>query len=166
MDIKPIKPLLFKKIQGVKAIKIDEATFNKENYKDKVELMIASSDKYDGIGIASVQLGFKEDIIIAKLHGNDNYQVFYNAEIIEYSNAQGSYIEGCLSIPGEKLPVKRSTSILVKYFDGETTQSKEFVGMDARVLQHEIDHNDGITLFDRTILNREHKRTVLNRFKS
>jgi peptide deformylase len=58
--------------------------------------------------------------------------------------------EGCLSVPGYSLPVKRSARVFLRavLLDGRELRM-EFEGLKARVLQHEIDHLNGITIVDR-----------------
>lgn len=58
--------------------------------------------------------------------------------------------EGCLSLPGIKVPIKRNTKITLVYLDKDSTIQKEvYKGTMARVIQHEVDHLNGKTMLDR-----------------
>jgi peptide deformylase len=76
-------------------------------------------------------------------------EVFLNAEIVSPGEEDGPYNEGCLSIPGVEGDVYRPLRIRVKWMDLEGNAHEEDVdGLRARVLQHEIDHLDGVLFVD------------------
>ena len=75
--------------------------------------------------------------------------MFANAEIID-SDGESWLNEGCLSVPDIRLDIKRSNKITLKYQDRNGKAfSKEFDGLLARVIQHEIDHLNGNLIIDR-----------------
>jgi len=119
-----------------------------------------------GVGLAAPQVGISLRIIVVNLSGEDEPRrsmAFINPEIVETA---GKIVaeEGCLSIPEVTAQVKRAQEIRVKYVD-EQGQPAEFQAQDllARILQHEIDHLDGILFIDR--LSRIKRDLIKNRLK-
>jgi len=111
-----------------------------------------------GVGLAGPQVGVMERIIVVHVPGDyisdDAEDVDYtliNPEIVRAVGNE-SATEGCLSIPGWIADVPRNTSITVRAMDldGHTIRIKA-VDWVARVLQHEIDHLDGILFLDRVV---------------
>ena len=100
-----------------------------------------------GLGLAAPQVGILKRVIVADV--GDGLTSLVNPRIVW---RQGRHImsEGCLSIPGISLEIKRSQEVIVEGLnrDGEKIQLGA-VGLLARVLQHEIDHLDGILIVDR-----------------
>lgn len=112
-----------------------------------VEEMHEAMDYYNGIGLAAPQVGISKRILVAKFPGAD--YVYINPEIVE-ANGKQKGKEGCLSFPGLFLPVNRSQTITVKYkniYGFEQTQ--QYSGLPAVVIQHEIDHLNGIVFTSR-----------------
>ncbi len=106
-----------------------------------------------GVGLAGPQVG--ENIRAAVIDvdfgksGTKNIQEFINPVIVSAEGSQMSE-EGCLSVPGFKSTIKRNLSIVVEAFDrGGDKVVVEASDLLSRVLQHEIDHLDGIMFFDR-----------------
>ena len=115
---------------------------------DMVETMYAAP----GIGLAAVQVGVPKRVIvmdISKKDGEKNPMFFVNPEIIEKSNTNCTYEEGCLSVPDQFAEIDRPDKCLVKYLDyyGEKKEIKA-EGMLATCIQHEIDHLEGILFID------------------
>jgi len=115
---------------------------------DMVETMYAAP----GIGLAAVQVGVPKRVIvmdISKKDGEKNPMFFVNPEIIEKSNTNCTYEEGCLSVPDQFAEIDRPNKCLVKYLDyyGEKKEIKA-EGMLATCIQHEIDHLEGILFID------------------
>lgn len=107
--------------------------------------------KERGIGLAAPQIDVAKRIIIADPgDGKNSRIVLLNPEIKEFSDALEPYEEGCLSVPKIFSNIIRPAEILVK---GITAEGKdvefEASGLSARILQHEIDHLDGILFIDR-----------------
>lgn len=99
----------------------------------------------NGIGLAANQVGVLKRIIVVLIE--DKPTVMINPEILEYSETLCEMEEGCLSIPGEYLHISRPETVKVKFRD---TKGKPHIGsysgLTSRVIQHEIDHLDGITM--------------------
>ena len=105
-------------------------------------------NKKKGIGLAAPQIGILKKIILAKISGKNT--VMINPEIIEFSLEEKNMEEGCLSIPGFFAQVFRPIEIKVKFRDENFTEKIiNLSGINARVVQHEIDHLNGILFIDR-----------------
>jgi len=113
------------------------------------EKMISS----DGIGLAANQVGENSQILVTgykPLNKKDHtpaipFHVLVNPKIISKGKKEVTIDEGCLSLPGLELPVSRADQVVVRAVD-ETNKPKEIraKGLFAHVLQHEIDHLNGI----------------------
>ena len=101
-----------------------------------------------GVGLSANQVGLDMRVFVMGL-GETKIAVF-NPEIIEYSDTEELFNEGCLSYPGIVLGIKRPTKIKAKY-QNETGQiiEQEFNGLTARIFQHEYDHMNGTDYTDR-----------------
>jgi len=101
------------------------------------ELMYANK----GIGLAAPQVGISSRILIVDV--GQGLRAFINPEILE---AEGEVVleEGCLSLPGIEVPVKRKQKVLVRGRDMDGKEvNEEVFDFQARVYQHEIDHLNG-----------------------
>lgn len=104
-----------------------------------------------GIGLAAPQINLGKRIIVIDTGDNrDGKLALINPEILEFSDKTEPYEEGCLSLPRLLADVIRPTEILVKGImpNGKEVEF-EASGLMARVLQHEVDHLDGILFIDR-----------------
>ena len=107
-----------------------------------------------GIGLAANQIG--QDLAIFVIDENlakegNVPEVYINPEITEYSRDQDEMEEGCLSIPEFYTPIKRAKKIKIKALDENGNKIKfKARGMLARVLQHETDHLNGLTIKDKS----------------
>ena len=112
--------------------------------------MLETMHANDGVGLAAVQVGVQKRIITV-CAPESSYQdaVLVNPEIVEQRGEQVAE-EGCLSCPGVLTRVARAEFIVVRGWtiDGEEVTS-EASGLAARVIQHEIDHLDGVTIVNR-----------------
>ena len=105
-----------------------------------------------GIGLAAIQIGVPKRVIvldIAQKDGPRNPMFFVNPEIIEKSENNSTYEEGCLSVPGQFAEIDRPDKCYIKYLD-YYGQPKQLVteGMLATCIQHEMDHLEGILFID------------------
>jgi peptide deformylase len=104
----------------------------------------------NGLGLAAPQIGTSLRIIVYDAHEGNGLRVLINPKIISRSGEQTEPKEGCLSIPGLQGVVKRANDLRVLGFDERNRQvSRRVKGLEARVIQHEIDHLDGILFIDR-----------------
>lgn len=118
-----------------------------------VEKMKMAMEAEKGIGLAAPQVGKNIRVIIVRLDAESKkfHDIgMINPEIIFFSEEKVLGQEGCLSIPGFFDEVERSKEVIVKFLD---VKGKEQVlrleNLDARVVQHEVDHLDGILFVDR-----------------
>ena len=123
----------------------------------------------NGVGLAAPQIGKSIRLFLINsgpMHDEGQEHlgkkgVFINAEIIEEAGDDCSYSEGCLSIPDVTGDVERPEEITIRYLDENWVEHEEtFDGMNARVIQHEYDHIDGI-LFTEHL--KPLKRRMINR---
>lgn len=139
-------PILRKRAEPVSAI-----TDAERQFADQMLMTLAATG--NGIGLAATQVGALKRLIVVNIGEADDeaYEplVLFNPEIL---SADGEIVaeEGCLSIPDVTADVKRPENIVVEGLDAHG----EFVhietdGLLARVLQHEIDHLNGILFIDR-----------------
>ena len=121
--------------------------------QNMIEDMSFTMYKAPGVGLAAIQVGFDQSIVvydIAPRDENRSLHVLINPKIISSEGTTVSKNEGCLSVPDYRSDVKRSASILVEGFDRKEKPLRiEAHGHLAVVLQHEIDHLNGILFIDR-----------------
>ncbi len=124
-----------------------------------------------GMGLASIQVGIDKRIIIYDISGPEDkpkLEVLVNPEIVESEGSQLSESEGCLSVPDYRSDVKRFERVKVDALDrnGQPVHI-ETDGLHAIVLQHEIDHLNGVLFIDKiSALKREiYKRKVKKSLK-
>ena len=105
----------------------------------------------EGIGLAANQIGLNLNLIVIDIsHSDESYPpiAFVNGNILE-SSGSVSMDEGCLSIPGIQVNITRSERIIFSYQDIKgNSHQKEFSGLMARVIQHEMDHIAGKLIID------------------
>lgn len=115
---------------------------------DMIETMYAAP----GIGLAAPQVGVSRRLIVVDIgykDGKSSLLTIINPELILSEEIIDSE-EGCLSLPGHILNIKRSARVVVKGMDRHGNPLEiEAEGLLARALQHEIDHLDGILILDR-----------------
>ena len=115
---------------------------------DMLETMYAAP----GIGLAAVQIGIPKRVIVIDLSKDNekkNPMYFVNPEILNKSEKDASYEEGCLSVPNQFAEVSRPDTCKVKYLDYEGKEKiLETKGLLATCIQHEMDHLEGILFID------------------
>ena len=111
--------------------------------------MFDTMDAAEGIGLAAPQVGVRKRLFTYDLHEGDGPDVVLNPEIVERSG-EVLLEEGCLSVPGFRFEILRAERVTMRGLDLE---GHEIVldadGVLAHVIQHEIDHLDGVLLLDR-----------------
>jgi len=101
---------------------------------------------HKGIGLAAPQVGSLNRVIIADI--GEGLISMINPEILT-GFGEGYLEEGCLSLPETVVNVKRQQSVFVHYLDNnEIEKESELDGLTARVIQHEIDHLNGVLIID------------------
>jgi peptide deformylase len=121
----------------------------KKLIKDMTETML----KKDGIGLAASQIGINERLVILNFQIDaKKYQsiALINPEIIDASIETAVAEEGCLSLPKIFGKVRRYQNTTIKFQDeNSNVRVLELEGLNARAMQHEIDHCDGILFIDK-----------------
>ncbi len=117
---------------------------------DPIELakvLVENMIEKKGVGLAANQLGLPYRAFV--IHTKP-FVVMFNAKIVSHSDKEVMMPEGCLSFPGLKVKIKRPESIKVRFTlpNGEI-KTENFSGLTARIVQHELDHVNGILFFDR-----------------
>jgi len=123
-----------------------------------IDTMLSTVVSVHGVGLAAPQLSQSLRIIVVASHPNPRYPnaprmeptPMINPVCISHTNTVNKDWEGCLSIPGLRGKVPRFEDISMQYTDRHgTIVSADFSGFIARIIQHEIDHLDGILFIDR-----------------
>jgi peptide deformylase len=124
------------------------------------EVMYANS----GIGLAAVQVGKLLRLFVTHVP-EDAPRVFVNPEIVETSLHQGAYEEGCLSIPGVNADVLRPLEVKIQAWNGRARPfTLDAEGLLARVVQHEIDHLNGVLFIER--IDPKRRERLLKQYQS
>lgn len=116
----------------------------------------------NGLGLAANQVGVPYRIFAMRGHP-ENF-VCFNPKIVQQSEQQIVLEEGCLTYPGLLVKIKRPEFIRVRFStpNGETITNK-FIGMSARVFQHEYDHLEGIRFYDKA--NKFHRDQAMRKWR-
>jgi peptide deformylase len=132
--------------------------------RSQVARMTGLMDDALGLGLAAPQLGISQRLLVYRV-GNDAPPIaLVNPEIEWSSDDEEVGEEGCLSITGINVDVERPVHVRVRARDehGEP-RVVEASGLEARVIQHEIDHLDGVLIFDRT--TRDQRRRAMRELR-
>lgn len=112
-----------------------------------VDDMIATCIAADGLGLAAPQVDRSLRICVAKIHGKLTPMI--NPQITWKGKDTAAAEEGCLSLPGQYMEVSRAKEIIVRYTDRKgAEQERKLSNLDARVVQHEVDHLEGVLIVD------------------
>jgi peptide deformylase len=113
-----------------------------------------------GVGLAAPQLGVSQRLLVYRVGPDAPVIALANPEI-EWASQESEVLdEGCLSIPGILVDVERPVHVRVRALDEEGgPRSIEASGLEARVIQHEMDHLDGVLILDRT--TRDQRRDAM-----
>ena len=145
-------------ILTLKAASVTESEFNSAWLNELAAAMQATMLECNGVGIAAPQVYVSKRVIIVASRPNLRYPdapemdavVMVNPEILEQSDVAVLGEDGCLSVPNERGQVQRAQSIKVLYhtLTGEVMEST-FEGFPARIVQHEVDHLDGVLFVEK-----------------
>jgi peptide deformylase len=113
-----------------------------------------------GVGLAAPQLGVSQRLLVYRVGPDAPVIALANPEIAWRSDGSETLEEGCLSIPGIQVEVERPVYVRVRGRDEEGDERVvEASGLEARVIQHEMDHLDGVLILDRT--SRDQRREAM-----
>jgi peptide deformylase len=150
-------PILSRKAEPIQKL-------GKEDFR-LIQDMVETMYEEDGVGIAAPQVNIPKRIIIVSPRAKPGEeQVYLNPELIESSKEVELSVEGCLSLPGVSCEIWRSKRVKLKALNakGEEVVS-EFHDFPARVIQHEIDHLNGMLIIDRVDFNQ--RQTLLSDYR-
>ena len=134
-------------ILRIKSAFVDPKKIKTPEFKTVLSDMAETMKEADGIGIAANQIGLTERVIIATIK---EPTPLINPEITSHSLLKTDSEEGCLSVPGKWGIVRRWRSVKIRALDRNGNEIRmNLKGLPAIILQHEIDHLDGILFIDR-----------------
>jgi peptide deformylase len=126
------------------------------------EDMLVTMREHEGVGLAANQVGRLKRILVAATE--DEEYVIVNPVVEEAAETTERELEGCLSIPGIQVEVERPTGVTVSGQDASGVPLRiETSGLLARILQHEMDHLDGVLILDRT--DRESRKAAMREMR-
>lgn len=132
-----------------------------------IDDMLETMRKAPGIGLAAIQVAEPIRLVVVDLAGKDEPpapQAFINPEVLWSSDARSTYEEGCLSIPDYFADVERPASVRVKALNRQGAEQEVLAeGLLATVLQHEIDHLEGVLFID--YLSKLKRDRVIKKFQ-
>jgi peptide deformylase len=118
----------------------------------------------EGVGLAAPQVGVRKRLFTYDLHEGDGPHVVINPEIVEMAGEQVEQ-EGCLSVPGFRFEVVRAGVVTMRGLDLDGNEVVlEGDDLLARMIQHEIDHLDGVLVLDR--IDPEVRREALRELRA
>jgi len=127
---------------------------------DEVKRMAALMHDALGIGLAAPQVGISHRLLVYRVAPGSPPVALVNPEITWSSRDEETQEEGCLSIPFVHVEVERPIAVVVHARDEMGARLIiEATGLEARVIQHEIDHLDGVLILDRT--SREQRKAAM-----
>lgn len=133
------------------------ACTNVETFDDDLRALVHTMTDimytHSGVGLAAPQVGVQRRLVIIDPSAGDEANqltALINPRVTWRSIETERDAEGCLSMPGTVLQVSRSIAVDVEYYDvNGLLQTMRCTGFKARIVQHEIDHLDGIMMFER-----------------
>lgn len=142
----------------LQAAPVAASEFNSEWLMQLASAMHRTMLERNGVGIAAPQVYISKRVIIVASRSNPRYPdapemdavVMVNPEILEFSQSTCLGEEGCLSVPDERGQVERAQAIKLRYYtlQGEVIETT-YEGFPARIVQHEVDHLNGILFVER-----------------
>ena len=134
-----------------------------EDYDDDlrrlIERMTVLMHEAQGVGLAATQVGVLRRLFVFE-PDDDGPKVIVNPVVVERADSTATDEEGCLSLQGVRVPVERSTRVVLEGKDANGEDLRvELDEYGSRVVQHELDHLDGVLIIDRT--DDEHRKQAL-----
>ena len=138
----------------------EEVKTIKEGEEIGAQLLKELTESKNGIGLAANQIGINKRVCVINVK---EPLVLVNPKIVEHSEEQFMFAEGCLSFPGKHVRTGRYVSVTVEtdnhegklMFSAESDKIND--AFECACVQHEIDHLDGITMFDRSVVAQPHR---------
>ena len=140
-------------------LKAHEVADFDDDLRRLVDRMISLMHDAQGVGLAATQVGVLRRLFVFE-PDSEGLRVIVNPVVVERAHETASDEEGCLSLQGVRVPVERSTRIVLEGRDPNGDEVRyELEEYAARVVQHELDHLDGVLIIDRT--DEEHRKEAL-----
>jgi peptide deformylase len=135
-----------------------------DSLRRQVSRMAGIMNDAIGVGLAAPQLGISQRLLVYRVGADAPMTVLANPEL-EWASDDGELgEEGCLSIPGITVDVDRPVHVRVRALDEEgEPRLVEASGLEARVIQHEMDHLDGVLILERT--SRDERKRALRELR-
>jgi peptide deformylase len=131
-----------------------------DGLRGQVQRMAGIMNDALGVGLAAPQLGISQRVLVYRVGPDAPVIALVNPELEWSGDEEETLEEGCLSIPGVGVDVDRAVYIRVRARDEEGEERLiEASGLEARVIQHEMDHLDGKLILDRT--SRDQRREAM-----
>jgi peptide deformylase len=131
-----------------------------DDLKRLVARMIDLMHDAQGVGLAATQVGILRRVFVFQPDAETEPRALVNPVVVERADESTSDEEGCLSLQGVRVPVERSARIVVEGKDENGGDVRvELDEYASRVVQHELDHLDGVLIIDRT--DDEHRKEAL-----
>jgi len=126
-----------------------------EEFDDDLQRLIERMGRLmkdaNGVGLAANQAGILRRVFVFRKSDEEEPVAAVNPRIVETGSEIDTDDEGCLSLQGVLLPVERPTTLVLEAQDATGAPVRlELEGLDARVVQHELDHLDGVLILERT----------------
>jgi peptide deformylase len=135
-----------------------------DSLRQQVARMAGIMNDAIGVGLAAPQLGISQRLLVYRVGPDAPLITLANPEIEWASDDREGSDEGCLSIPGVMVDVERPIHVRVRAQDEQgEPRSVEASGLEARVIQHEMDHLDGVLILDRT--SRDERKRALRELR-
>ena len=133
--------------QKVLCTKAEQVTSFGKDLKRLIQDLVDTAVHAEGVGLAAPQIGLPSSVCVARIAGT--FMPLINPEIIWSSDEVSVCEEGCLSLPKVWLKIPRAKEIVIRFW-GEKgkEQERKLVGMEARIVQHEVDHLNGRLIVD------------------
>jgi peptide deformylase len=131
-----------------------------DGLRGQVQRMAGIMNDALGVGLAAPQLGISQRVLVYRVGPDAPLIALVNPELEWRGDEEETLEEGCLSIPGVGVDVDRAVYVRVRARDEEGEERViEASGLEARVIQHEMDHLDGKLILDRT--SRDQRREAM-----
>ena len=135
-----------------------------DSLRQQVSRMAGIMNDALGVGLAAPQLGISQRLLVYRVGPDAPLIALANPEIEWESEDREGSDEGCLSIPGVMVDVERPVHVRVRAQDEDgEPRSVEASGLEARVIQHEMDHLDGVLILERT--SRDERKRALRELR-
>jgi peptide deformylase len=135
-----------------------------DSLRQQVSRMAGIMNDALGVGLAAPQLGISQRLLVYRVGPDAPLIALANPEIEWAREEREGSDEGCLSIPGVTVDVERPIHVRVRAQDEQgEPRSVEASGLEARVIQHELDHLDGVLILDRT--SRDERKRALRELR-